>query len=616
MRVLTCLRRWPALALVTVTCAQAATEPSLADLSLEQLSDIEVTSISKRGQRLAEVAGSVYVIRGEDIRRAGVTSLVEALRLAPNLFVARADAGQYAVTARTGADLLANKLLVQIDGRTIYSPLFSGVFWEAQDLVLEDVDRIEVLSGSGGTLYGSNAFHGVINVITRSADQTTGSLARGVAGADEKIAAGRHGFQLGGGDMRLYAKRVLLDRSRTAGGAAAFDAADRSLVGFRYDRGGSEHQTMVHGSAFTHHAEDPIGHRDYQGFNLLARHAVVRADGARTQWQAYIDRFQLERTSFIGDTLDTLDLDFQHLSAPKGDHLLLWGGGWRHQRDNAENTPAISLLPARRRLNLANLFLQNEWSLDPLKLTLGIKAEHNTYTGMEFLPNVRAAWDVGPHQLLWAAWSRVVRTPARVDREAQLPPLQLSPSFESEVARITELGYRGQVLGTASVSATVFRHDFERLRSIDPAPGGLTFNNNYRGDLTGIEAWTEIKPTDNWRLQAGFVNQKARYSAAPGTSPLPLTQGNDPRTRYNVQSFWDFGGGLDFYLGVRHVASLPQPAVRSYTAIDARVGWQVTPQVELSLLLRNLNGSHIEWGSGPGAAEFRRSALVQAIWRY
>jgi iron complex outermembrane receptor protein len=616
MPIFSCWRRWPAVALVTVACAQAATEPSLADLSLEQLSEIEVTSISKRGQRLAEVAGSLYVIRSEDIRRAGVTTLVEALRLAPNLFVARADASQYVVTARSGADLLANKLLVLIDGRTVYSPLFSGVFWEAQDLVLEDIDRIEVLSGSGGTLYGSNAFNGVINVITRSADQTRGALARGVAGAGEKIAAARHGAALAGGDVRLYAKRSLVDRRPTVGGGSAFDAADRSLVGFRYDGGSAQRQITVHGSAFTQHAEDPIGHRDYQGFNLLGRHAAVGADGARTQLQAYVDRFQVERTAYLADTLDTLDLDFQRLSAPRGAHLLLWGGGWRLQRDHAENTAVVSLLPARRSLQLVNLFVQDEWSLDALKLTAGLKAEHNSYTGLEFLPNVRAAWDVGANQLLWAAWSRVVRTPARIDREVRSPPLQLSDSFQSEVARVTELGYRGQVLGTASVSATLFHHDFDRLRSIDLVPGGFTFNNNQRGRLTGVEAWTELKPTDNWRLQAGLVHQNARYTAAPGTSPLPLPQGNDPRTRYHVHSFWEFGSGLEFYLGLRHVGALPQPAVRRYTAVDARIGWQATPQVELSLLLRNLNGAHVEWSSGPRAVEFRRSALLQAVWRY
>ncbi|MDB5912816.1 MAG: hypothetical protein JWP22_1491, partial [Ramlibacter sp.] len=332
--------------------------------------------------------------------------------------------------------------------------------------------------------------------------------------------------------------------------------------------------------------------------------------------QAYVERFELQRTVGFGDTLDTLDLDVQRLAAPMGNHLLLWGGGWRHQRDDADNSPSLALLPAQRVMNLGNVFVQDEWTLSHFKLTLGLKAEHNTYTGLELLPNVRGTWDVGPQQLLWAGWSRVVRTPARIDREARTGPLLVSPNFDSEVARISELGYRGQVLGTASLSAMLFHHDFDRLRSADGGPRGITFNNNYRGSLTGVEAWAELKPTASWRLQAGVVHQKPRYEAVPGTSPLALSQGNDPRTRYNLQSFWEFSRGVELYLGLRHVGTLPQPATPSYTAVDLRVGWQATRDLEVALLLRNLNGSHVEWGNTAGAAEFRRSAMLQAVWRH
>jgi iron complex outermembrane receptor protein len=373
---------------------------------------------------------------------------------------------------------------------------------------------------------------------------------------------------------------------------------------------------MVRGGASTASSEAPGGRREYQGVHLVGRHTLIGADGSRTQFQAYADRLTLERNAGFADTLDTFDLDFQRLSAPMGNHLLLWGGGWRHQRDDATNTPLLQLVPARRNLTLANVFVQDEWAVRNFKLTLGLKAEHNTYTGLELLPNVRAAWDAADRQLLWAGWSRVVRTPARIDRDASAGPLQPSPNFDSEVARITELGYRGQVLGTAALSATLFHHDFERLRSVDAVPGGFTFNNNYRGSLKGVEAWAELKPTRSWRVQAGVVHQKANYSPVAGTAPLPLAPGNDPRTRYNLQSFWEFGRGIELYLGLRHIGALPQPATPSYTALDLRVGWQASRELEVALMLRNLNGSHSEWGNTAGAAEFRRSATLQAVWRH
>jgi iron complex outermembrane receptor protein len=608
---------WLVAALLLQATAAAHAQPgtSLADLSLEQLSNIEITSVSKRGQRLAEVAGSVFVIRGEDIRRSGATTLTEALRLAPNLFVARTDASQYTVTARGGADVLANKMLVLVDGRTIYSPLFSGVFWEAQDVVMEDIDRIEVLSGSGGTLYGSNAFNGVINVITRSAEQTGGTLVSAAVGNDEKTVSVRQGFAQPGQGLRLFAKRTLFDRNRPVGGGVAPDAAGRTLAGFRFDRGEANDQFTLQGEAFSHRAEDSAGERTYQGANLLGRKTWGNTDGGRTQLQAYVDRFERERTGQPSDTLDTIDLDAQRLSPMPGGHLLLWGGGWRHHADRAVNSPTVQLLPAQRSLHLGNLFVQDEWTLEPVKLTVGLKAEHNSYTGMEFLPNLRAGWELGPQQLLWTAWSRVVRTPSRVDREVQSAPLLTSPNFVSEIARVTEIGYRGQVLGTASMSATLFHHQFDRLRSVDLVPGGARFGNNVEGSLTGVEAWAEVRAADHWRLQAGVVHQRARYNAAAGTAPLLIAQGNDPRTHWNLNSFWELGRGVDLFVGLRHVSALPQPGVPAYTAVDARLGWHVSRSVELGVLLRNLNGDHVEWGAAPGAVAFRRSAQLQLVWR-
>jgi len=598
---------------------------ALADLSLEQLSSIQVTSVGKRLQRLSDVPGSVYVLRGEDIRRSGATTLPEALRLAPNLHVARADATQYAITARTGADLLANKMLVLIDGRTIYSPLFSGVFWEAQDVLLEDVDRIEILSGSGGTLYGSNAFHGVINVITKSAGETQGTLLTATAGNQQRILAGRQGGTLdSGAAWRAYAKRVLTDDTRLPGGASAQDSAHRSMAGFRVDQSGERHQATVQGDIFQQTTSEPAPRsRQYSGANLLGRYTFDTGAGNRWQLQAYIDRFDRDRVGAVQSKLDTFDIEVQQQSQPREGHEFIWGAGWRTQHDRSRGyvPGALTLVPGDKRLRLANIFAQDEIDLGArVKLTLGLKAEHNTYTGLEFLPNVRLAWEPAADHLIWAGASRVVRTPARVDRDVIAPPLTLSPGFDSEVARIFEAGWRSQLGTNANVSATFFHHDFSSLRSFDISRTGMgTFNNNYEGRLTGVEAWANWQPMTMWRMQASMILQRPRYSAQPGTSPLPAatTVGNDARQRFTLSSTWNVASNLEFDLFLRHIGRRPSPAVEAYTALNARLGWRPRPDLELSLLVTNLTDKrHMEWMSTSTRSEIDRGLFLKAVWRH
>jgi iron complex outermembrane receptor protein len=607
-----------ALMLAAAPCTQAA--ESFADLSLEQLSNIVVTSVGKRSQRLREVAGSVFVIRAEDIRRAGATSLPEALRLAPNLQVARAGASQYAITARSGADVLANKMLVMIDGRTIYSPLFSGVFWEAQDLVLDDIDRIEVLSGAGGTLYGSNAFHGVINIITRPTAETTGTLARLAWGSDDRYAAARWGRADASSGLRLYAKRRLVDASSRADGTRLPDAAHWSTAGFRGDLVAAGGQWMFSGQVFDHAMEDALGSRNYRGGHLLGRYSV-EDETQRTQVQVYVERVDRERSRWVRNVMDTVEIDFQQERRSER-HSLLWGGGWRSQHDDATlyAPAAVSLRPENRRLDLWNAFAQNEFAVTPaLKLTLGLKAEHNRYTGLEWLPSARLAWSPAAEHLLWAGASRVVRTPARIDRDVASPPLAYSPRFVSEVANVFELGYRGTPAPRLSYAATLFHHRFSRLRSLDFGAGGATFNNNYEGRLSGLETWAEWRATDRWRLHAGYIHQKPEYSPLPGTAPAPATAvlGNDVRSQASLRSSWDLGPATELDISVRRVGARPAPAVPAYTAVDLRLGWRPHPALELSLIARNLNrGAHFEWGAEPGRAESRRSVLLLATWRH
>ena len=598
---------------------------NLADLSLEQLASIEVTSVSKRVQRLSEVPGSVYVIRHEDIRRSGATSLPEVLRLAPNLQVARADANQYAITARGFNGTLANKMLVLIDGRTVYSPLFSGVFWEAQGVLLEDVERIEVLSGSGGTLYGSNAVNGVINIITRAAAETQGALASAAAGTQDRVFSARYGAGTGIGGAtawRVYGQRSHRGHSELTSGAPVRDRSDRSQAGFRADRGDAAQQLTLQGDAYENTIDQAPSPRKVSGLNLLGRWSRDLGDGSRAQLQGYFDRTERDQPGAIREALNTFDLEFQHLSQPWASHELLWGGGWRTQNDKVDNLApaALAFLPAHRRLNLWSVFAQDEFALrDRLRMTLGLKLEHNSYTGAEVLPNARLAWDVAPNHLLWAAASRAVRAPARIDREFFSPALPAGGgNFQSEVARVFELGLRAQPAPSLSYSLTLFQHRFDRLRSVDAGAGGTSLNNNLEGRVSGLEAWGNYRVTDHWRLNAGYVHQRERFNAVAGTAPLggATTLGNDPRNRWSLGSSFDLGPRMELDLQMRYVGALPAPAVPSYSALDARWGWQIRPDLELSLTARGIGGGrHPEWGAPASRAEFGRSLLLKAVWR-
>ncbi|MES2786228.1 MAG: TonB-dependent receptor [Pseudomonadota bacterium] len=606
--------------------ASAQSVASLLDLSLEQLANIEVTTFSKRSQRLADVAGSVYVISSEDIRRSGAVSLPEVLRLAPNLQVARADANQYAITARGLNTVLANKMLVQIDGRTVYSPLFSGVFWEEHDLMLEDIDRIEVLSGSGGTLYGSNAVNGVINIISKPALDTQGGLISGTIGSNDRSLAARYGSRTDSGTaFRLYAKRTDRDATSRADGVSVRDAARHTRVGFRSDHDDGPRGLTFQGDAYEADVDQGLTTRRLQGMKLAGRWTQDLGDRGRTEVQAYFDRTERDQPGSIRDQIDTIDIDFQHASTPAPGHELVWGAGYRWQHDRAENiAPSLRFLPADKRLDLYNIFVQDEIALaDTLKFTLGAKLEHNRYTGAEFLPNVRLAWNVTPNHLLWGAVSRTVRAPSRVDRDffsPATPPFNIAggPRFESEVVRVVEAGWRAQPTSTLSYSATVFHHDLDKLRSLDPGPGGATFNNNLEGRMYGLEAWATWRVTDSWKFNAGTVHLRERFAPRPGSTPInPLASvGNDPRSRWTLGTSYDFGGGHEIDVQARHIGRLPNPVVPSYTAVDLRWGWHVKPGVQLSLAVRNLGQArHVEWGPSVSRAEIERSVLLKATWR-
>jgi iron complex outermembrane receptor protein len=600
---------------------------NLADLSLEQLSSIQVTSVSKRSEWLADAAASIYVISAEDIRRSGAVTLPEALRLAPNLQVARADAPQYAITARGYNSVLANKMLVMIDGRTVYSPLFSGVFWEAQDTLLEDIERIEVISGPGGTLWGSNAVNGVINITTRSSGETQGALAAAGMGNRHNEAAFRYGGTIGGdGRFRVYGKLADEPQTKRANGAGLGDSWNRNQFGFRADWGGAAQSFTFQGDAYSADIDQMPTTRKLRGYNLLGRWSRQLSEGSDLRLQAYYDRVERDQPGAIREVLDTYDVEFQHGFRAGEQHRLLWGAGYRVAPDRVENLgPALAFRPNNRTQKRANVFVQDDFVLRPgLTLTAGIKLESNEYTGLETLPSLRLAWKAAPAHLVWGALSRAVRAPSRIDRELFSPAnpphflLAGGPNFESEIANVAELGYRGQPFANFSFSATAFHRRFDRLRSAEPSPAGPVFVNKIEGRTTGLETWAALSISKTWRLKAGYTMQNQKRTLVDGSTDVAglAALGNDPSHWWQLRSSWDLGPRVEFDLMARGVGALPNPAVPAYTAVDARLGWRVTSAVELSLAAQNLfDRSHPEWGVAAGRPEFQRGIFAKLLWR-
>ena len=586
----------------------------LADLSLEQLSNIVVTTVSRRDEPLSRAAASIYVITGDDIRRSGATSLPEALRLAPNLQVARVDSSQYAITARGFNSTTANKLLVLIDGRTVYTPLFSGTFWEAQDLMLEDVERIEVISGPGATLWGANAVNGVINVITRSADATQGTLGALGLGNEGRQAAARHGGRLdGGGHYRVYAKALRRDATERRGGLSNDDQADHRQFGFRADWGRTAEGFTVQGDFYDGEIEQPAEARTIEGANLLGRWTRDFGEGGLLRIQAYFDHTHREHPDLFREDLDTYDLEVQHGLRAYGRHRLLWGLGARRHEDRIGNSAALAFLPAERSLTNAHVFVQDEIALRPgLDLTLGAKAERNSYTGTEFLPSARVAWQPTASQLVWTALSRAVRAPARLDREFFIPGVVAGgPDFRSEVSNVLEVGYRAQAAANLSFSITAFHHEHENLRSLAPAPGDAVIANDREGRTSGIEAWGTWRGADWWRIHAGAVHLDQSLKVREGAVDLQAASGigADPESWGKLRAAFDLGAGRELDFMLRHYGALETRDVPSYTALDARLAWGPRPGLEVSLLLQNLlDSAHVEWDPG---AELGRAAFLK-----
>ena len=604
--------------------AQPMRVADLADLSIEELSNIQITSVSRHAERLSDAPAAIFVITGEDIRRSGATRLPEALRLAPNLEVARVSASSYAISARGFNNTVANKLLVLIDGRIVYTPLFSGVFWDAQDVMLEDVERIEVISGPGATLWGANAVNGVINVITRRASDTQGAFAYAQSGNLERGYGARYGGAEGNVSYRAYGRIFDVFNTSTADGATLSDGWSKGQAGFRADWGTTANGFTLQGDGYRGSLDqvtDPNAH--ISGANLLARWNRDLAGWGSLQVQANVDQTERDIPGVFGEHLNIFDFELQHGLNAIGAHRLTWGGGYRYGYDHVSNSAALAFLPANQRMRWANVFAQDEIALqENLRLTLGAKLENNYYTGTEPLPSARLAWKLERQRLVWGAISRALRAPSRIDRDFFVgPPLQLNggPDFVSEVVKVFEIGYRDQPSPQATYSVSVFHNIYDKLRSVEPAPGGgVVLGNKMEGTGDGLEAWGSYQAARSWRLSAGAFFLRQRLSFRPDSGDTNASAaGNDPAHQWLLRSSVDLPNRTELDIGVRRVGALPNPSVPAYTAVDVRYAWRLLRELELALIGQNLfASSHAEFGNAATRSEMARGAYAKLRWTY
>ena len=618
--------------LVTPLAAQAqnASASDLNRLSIEELAQIKITSVSKTAEPLSQAAAAVFVITQDDIRRSGAINIPEILRLAPNLQVARLDANTYAITARgfNQSSGTANKLLVLIDGRAVYSPLFSGTFWDAQRTFIDDIDRIEVISGPGGTLWGANAVNGVINITTKNAAETRGLMVNARAGTLDNGLGVRSGGTLGtGGDFRVYALGLTQGSMEHANGANVLDSWNMLQSGFRADWQKAVDSVTVQGDLYRGTGIGRpafLSSGEISGGNVSATWDRTLESG-HLHTQTYFDNIRRVLVSGINARVDQYALETQYDTTLGARHATVLGAGYRTTHDEFQRGPATAFLdPAKRSLRFANVFAQDTIALGAqVKLAAGLKLEDNTYTGLELMPDVRLSWNASSRTLLWTSVSRAVRTPSRFDADLiNTGILAGGPDFRSEDLLAYEAGYRGLLTSTFSLSISAFANSYRNLRTVEasgPAIFPLVVRNNMRGTTRGVELWGNLAVREWWHVSAGLNTLQKDLKLVPGSRDLFGVgfAGNDPRSQWQLRSSMDLAGQIQLDLWARRVGRLPNPAIPAYFEGDARIAWAATQNLELALDGQNLvHARHLEFvNPSIPANDVPRSISLTARWK-
>jgi iron complex outermembrane receptor protein len=638
---------WSGLAgtLVLVAGTALASTPEqiedLTKLSIDELVNVQVTVVSKRPEPRSEASGAIYVVTGDEIARAGATSLADALRGAPGVQVSRIDANKWAVAVRGWASRLGRSVLVLVDGRSVWTPLFAGVYWEVQDTALADVDRIEVHRGPSGALFGANALNGVVNVVTKGARQTPGLLLTLGGGTEERaFGTARYGGRLARDVYyRAYAKYFDRDGLHPSAGTG-FDDWRMGQGGFRMDwePGGPNHFTLQ-GDLYDGAAGQRVtfasytapflvtaeGDADLLGRNLLARWRRPLGTGSSLQVQGYYDHTD-RREPHFRERRDTFDVEAQHSFRWKETHETVWGASYRASIGDFAGVPTIVFDPARRTDDIAGLFAQDDWTLagGRGRVTLGARLDWDDYTGWHPQPRVRAGWAIAPRHWAWAALARAVRPGSRLERDVLLTNATSATTpvfaravgnhtFRAESVLAYEAGYRVRLGSRVFLDVAGYHNVYDDLATLEagrpttettpPGPPRtilpFTFANGQDGSASGGGLTAVTRVTSGWRVQGTYSYVRINQTPEPGTTDRGEGfEGNTPRHQVWLSSFLT-AGPADFDLLLRWVDRIPTHRVPAYAELDARVAYRLRREVRLELVGQNLlHARHAEFGGG------------------
>jgi len=628
----------------------------LTELSLEELMNVEVTLVSRKKEKQFESGAAVFVVTNEDIRRSGATTIPDALRMVPGLHVARVDGNTWAVTARGFNSEYADMLLVLIDGRQVYTPRWSGVYWDMQDLMLEDVDRIEVIRGPGGTMWGANAVNGVINIVTKSAEDTQGGLLSLGAGDEERAIGGiRYGDRIGEAYFRVYGKYINQDETGTdwvdaddddyrkmiqGGFRLDWDPSDEDSITFQGDILNGKSGTLIWTPQLPPSWSVTSTHWDNGGGNLLARWSHTFSESADISLQAYYDRVETGLFLF-SEKRDTADFDFQHRFSLGDRHEIVWGLGYRYTAMNMHNSPDFKNDPRHRGDDLVSAFIQDEITLveDELRFIAGSKFEYNDYTGLETQPNARIVWTPNDRNTLWGSVARAVQTPGSFFTDSWwnwsvLTRREGGPAFvwlagnddvDSQNLLAYEVGYRVRPVDSFSVDVAAFWNEYDNLMTweyagynMSPAAYIWTPDNKMDGETYGLEIAANWDVTDRWRLAAGYTLFHMDLELDGSSTDIGSDEYEeiDPKNQFNIRSHLDLPKNLEFDTSLYYVDNLPYHDVPSYFRLDARLAWNVTEDLELSVVGQNLlDDEHWEFGEAD-CAKIERSVYGKLTWQF
>lgn len=622
---------------------ELSSDPEFDEILSRDIYDLTVTSVAKRSQRLSDTAAAIYVITQEELRRAGIYSIPEALRLVPGMQVARQSTDHWAVSARGFNSTLNNKLLVLIDGRAIYTPVFSGVYWGDQSISINDIDRIEVIRGPGASLYGANAVNGVVNIITKSAEDTQGNMLSATATIQGNgVYEARHGGKIKDNTYyRTYAQYY--DAANWYRGRAGFRLDGKAEGSDTYtiqgDAYGGEQDAKLNTPTITSPFLQSVASRDdTYGANILGRWNHKIAKGSDISVQAYMDHYARLESNF-DQHVSNADVQFQHSLRVNDRNNFIWGGGARLSYLQLDGTFSANVNDRYDMHEILSAFVQDEYALvaNVLYMTLGSKLEYNDYTGIEAQPSVRLAWHPTHNQTVWGAISRAVRTPSSIEEDVSLLSLVTqgplteyrimgNPDQKSEELIAYELGHKIQVNHSLSFDTSLFYNDFDKLQTIGSAGASFTgsngntvipymVNNLGFGHVYGAELSTTWNVNKDWRLSGSYTYLKMNLDVKPGTATtLEAGERLAPRNQFSIQSYYNISETVHWDNMIYYVSHITQP-VGAYVRYDTRIAWMVKPGLEISLIGRNLLDPHPEFPANP-QTEVDRSLIGQVLWKF